>query len=264
MKLLRRLIFVVALLVALAAIVLLLNFTAPNPTGRRYSSEPVQITGNAQVIGASGEVILAYDLRLPDNDNSDQRQCFCNDVTKPPSSKCNTCLVSDSSIATYRIPDFVSPNFIAEAKNRQNLLFSYSDQVDQISDYVTAALLLKRPLWLYTRVDTVMSPEFDALVASTGGGVVPYFATPGYVDPVDQIARPGLIAALIVLVLSAIWEIGAGLVSAPRQPQAPKPAQPADPHTKAARKAAAAEDFLKAARDHHQRKIDTEDSRDQP
>src|SRR5579871_3241372 len=222
MRLLRRLMFVVALLVSLAAIVLLLNFTASNPTGRRYSSEIVQTTGSAQVIGASGEAILAHDLRLPDNDNSDQLQCLCNDVIKPPSSKCNTCLVSDPSIATYRIPDFVGANFIAEAKNRQNLLFSYSDQANQITDYVTAAKLLKRPLWLYTRVDTVMSPEFDALVASTGGGVVAYFATPGYVDPVDQIARTVLIGALIVLALSAIWEIGAALALVPRPPHSPK------------------------------------------
>jgi hypothetical protein len=118
---------------------------------------------------------------------------------------------------------------------------------------VTAALLLKRPLWLYTRVDTQLDPEFYRLVESTGGGIVAYFTTPGYIDPIDQLARPTLIAALLVLAASGIWEIGAS-----RTPASPRPK---DPLTQAKRKTDSAEDFVKAAKERAQRKIDIEDSR---
>ena len=135
------------------------------------------------------------------------------------------------------------------------MLYSYSDQVDQISDYVTAAKLLGRPLWLYTRVDTLLSSQFYSLVASTGGGVVAYFTTPDYVDPVDSAARSGLIAALVILAILGLWEIRARW----------KPTQavqrPKDPPTPAQDKADHAEDFVKAAKDRAQRKIDVEDAR---
>ena len=167
MKLYRRLAFVIATLVALVCIVLLLNFTAPNPTGRRYSSASPLTTGNAQGIGLSGEQILAQDLHLPRNDDPDQLQCICNSPALVPN-QCNSCFAVSSTVTSYRRPDFVAPNFIAESKNRQNLLYTYSDQVDQITDYVTAALLLRRPLWVFVRVDTVLSPEFYPLVEFDG------------------------------------------------------------------------------------------------
>ena len=195
----------------------------------------------------------------PDNDDPDQLQCICNDAkTTPLSSQCRVCLVSDASIANYRRPDFVSAKFIAESKNRQSLLYSYQDQADQITDYVTGAKLLGRPLWLFTRVDTALSPEFYPLIESTGGGVVAYFTTPGYVDPVDQIARMGLIAALMVLVVMAIWELGAHSLAAhtPRAPRSPK-----DPIAHVKHKTDHAEDFARKAKEHQQRKIDVEDSR---
>ncbi len=163
MRLFRRLALVIALIVAVVCVVLLLNFTAPNPTGRRYSSTSPLTSGSAQAIGLSAEQILSQDLRTPRNDDPDQRQCFCNNSNRTPS-ECNVCVTSDPSISTYRRPDFVSANFIAESKNRQNLLYTYNDQVDQITDYVTEARLLHRPLWLYTRVNTLLAPQFYTLV----------------------------------------------------------------------------------------------------
>src|SRR5664279_1769749 len=256
MRLFRRLAFLAALIVALICIVLLLNFTAPNPTGRRYSSAPVQTSGSTQTIGASGELILSQDLHTPDNDAADQLQCICNSPNANPGpNQCRTCIVYYSSIATYRRPDFVSARFIAESKNRQNLLYSYSDQVDQITDYVTMAKLLGRPLWLYTRVDTLLSPQFYSLVALTGGGVAAYFTTPGYVDPVDRSARIGLIAALVLLALMGLWEIGARWIPSTAAPR------PKDPLAPATDKTDHAEDFLKSAKDRAQHKIDVEDAR---
>jgi hypothetical protein len=251
METFRRLSFLVALIVALISIVLLLNFTAPNPTGRRYSSASPQIDGRAQDIGLSGEQILSQDLHLPRNDDPGQRECICNNPNVT-ANDCRVCIASDPSITTYRRPDFIGANFIAESKNRESLLYTYADQVDQISDYVTAAQVLKRPLWLYTRVDTRLDPEYYRLVESTGGGVIPYFTTPGYVDPVDQTARPILSFALVVIAVTGIWEIGVRRIPPPR---------PEDPLTQAKRKTESADDFVKAAKERARRKIDIEDTR---
>ncbi len=184
--------------------------------------------------------------------------------------------ISDSVFVTMRIP---SPQTVASvlchrpvlrataapillartsspsSKNRRNLLYSYTDQVDQISDYVLAAQLLGRPLWLYTRVDTLLDPAFYRLVESTGGGVVAYFTTPSYVDPVDQAAQMGLKIALVTLALMSIWELGARRLGSPAAPK------PKDPLAKSRRQVNTADDFLKAAKDRAQQKIDVEDAR---
>ncbi len=254
MRLIRHSIFIIALMGVAVCIILLLNFTAPNPTGRRYSSASPLTRGAAQDIGLSGEQILAQDLHLPRNDDADQRQCICHDANTVPGD-CRVCIVSSPSITSYRRPDFIGANFIAESKNRQNLLYSYSDQVDQISDYVLAAELLGRPLWLYTRVDTLLDPAYYRLVELTGGGVVAYFTTPGYGDPVDQAAQLGLKIALVALVLAGIWELGARRL---RSPAAPKPK---DPLAKPQQHVDAAGDFVNAAKDRAQQKIDIEDAR---
>jgi hypothetical protein len=257
MKFLRRLLFVISLIIAALCIVVLLNFTATNPTGRRYSSASPVMTGDAQAIGLSGEEILARDLRLPRNDAPDQRQCICNNPNvSTGANDCRVCITSDASISTYRRPDFISDRFIAESKNRQNLLYTHTDQIDQITDYVTAAQLLKRPLWLYTRVDTRLDAEFYRLVEATGGGIVPYFTTAGYVDPVDQAARSGLIVSLVLLALTGIWEIGARQVRTGSAPKAPQ-----DASARSQAKTDAAGDFVKSAKERAQRKIDTEDAR---
>ncbi len=256
MKRLRRLAFLIALVVTLICIVLLLNFTAANPTGRRYSSAPVQTSGGAANIGLSGERILSQDLRTPRNDDPDQRQCICNDATSrrnPGLSECRVCIAYSQSVATYRRPDFIGANFIAESKNRQDLPYTYSDLVEQIGDYAVAAKAMSKPLWVYVRVNTNLDPEYTRLVEATGGGIVPYFTVPGYVDPVDQAAGKVLPVAAIVVIITGVWELGARRVGSPRAPKNPV----AQPH----RKTASAEGFVKAAKDHAQHKIDVEDSR---
>jgi hypothetical protein len=194
-RLLFRLLALACLIGAAISILLLLNMTAPNPTGRRYSSLPPLTVGDGKQIGASAEWILARDLRLPNNNAADQRQCICGSGRRTPAD-CNSCVHSLSAMgSSYRIPDFISPHFIAESKNRSNLMYS-GREVDQLQDYALAALMLKIPLWVYVRVDTPVAPEFIALVESTGGGVIRYFTTEGFVDPVDRAAWAGLLGSV--------------------------------------------------------------------
>ena len=207
-----RLTALIATLVLVSAFILLLNFTAPNPTGRRYSSEPVltaQQGATAQEIGLSAEVILSLDLGLPRNEDTGQRQCLCNNVSYAGTSECNTCVAIVPSINTLRRPDFVGTGYIVEVKNRASLLYEQTDQVDQISDYADAARLMGRPLWLFIRVNTTLSAEFHRIVESTGGGVVYYFAVPGFVDPVSQSAQFVLLISVVILAVSllALWQI---------------------------------------------------------
>ena len=82
---------------------------------------------------------------------------------------------------------------------------------------------------------------------------MPYFTTPGYADPVDGVARIGLIAALVLLVISVVMEIGAHSLAVPRPPK--------DPLEKAQHKTEHADDFVKAAKERARRKIDAEDVR---
>lgn len=187
--------------------VLLLNFTASNPTHRRYSSAVPLTTGQASgnAIGLDGEEILAKDLGLPRNEAADERQCICG-TDNTHQAHCNACIVSLPSITTYRRPDFVSTGFIAEAKNQRALRVE-DGSFEQILDYVDAARALGVPLWLFTRVDTVVDPQFRDAIRSTGGDVVMYFAVPGYEDPVDAAAKKGLAASGVVLVLTFVPEV---------------------------------------------------------
>lgn len=262
MSLLRRGILLVSLAVIVVCGILLLNFTASNPTSRRYSSEIVVTTEESQIIGQSGEAVLAKDLKLPNNNDSNQKQCLCSRVFGSTRGACNVCMVEDNQFitGTYRIPDFVSPNFIAESKNRQRLLTIYQDQVDQLSDYTLAARLLNRPLWVYVRVNTLVDSEFVELAESTGGGVVYYFAVPGYVDPVDQGARTGLLVAAPIVLLMCLWELQSRrrIIVIPLRP-APNPKSrdvPKDP----LRKANDAAEFAQRTKDktRHQINIDEE------
>lgn len=260
MKILRalRLIQLALILGCAISIVLLLNFTAPNPTGRRYSSEVPAMDGARQVIGSEGERILAKDLRLPNNNESDQRQCFCQTAARKPG-ECNVCLRVQSLTSAYRVPDFIGSTFIAESKNRENLLYQ-GREVDQIADYVVAAKELSRPLWLYVRVDTMVAPDFEQMVNSTGGGVVYYFRTDGYMDGVDAAAQTGLLASAGLLTGLTLTEVvfrrAKGRWAARRLP--------ASTHRRAADKMRTAETFLDRARDKALSQIDEEDSRIDP
>ncbi len=274
MKSILRLIILISLLGIITSAVLLLNFTATNPTGRRYSSEAPETNraAGSNVIGLSAENVLAKDLGLPRNDEPEQLQCICRnaaDAIIP--NECRTCFAYLDVISTssHRRPDFVGKGFIAESKNRRNLLYEHTDQVDQISDYAAAAKLLNQPLWVFVRVNTALSPEFRQIVESTGGGVVPYFTVRDYVDPVDEAAQKGVVASSGVLGLTIIGLLASRrfknrpiVVSSPTStpPRAPKPS--GDPVSKAVRKTDNAEDFMQRTKEKKRQDIDKEDSRD--
>jgi hypothetical protein len=243
------------------------NLNAPNPTGRRYSSETPLTTaqGSSNAIGRSGEDLLAKDLGLPNNNAGGQNQCICGNST---SSRCKTCLISLPSLSTYRMPDFVGQGFLAESKNEQGLYYS-GREVNQLNDYVLAAILMRVKLWVFVRVDTEVAIEFTRLVQSTGGDVVYYFKTQGYFDPLERgLWIVSLVSSVVLLV------IGLGLVIqyriknpplaliplSPKPPRAPKPVP--DPTGKVIRKTDAAEDFAQRAKEKRQREIDIDDSRD--
>jgi hypothetical protein len=200
-----RALFFIALFIAIASLVLLLNFTASNPTHRRYSSIPALTTGEGtgQEIGRSGEDILARDLELPRNDQPDQRQCICSASTASIPNECRVCVVQlqDISSTSSRRPDFVSPEFIAEVKNRRDLRYP-SNEFQQITDYASAAKKLDIPLWLFVRVNTAMDPQYYKVVRSTGGNIVFYIATPDYDDPVDQKSKIALIISGVICVIT--------------------------------------------------------------
>ncbi|MEL6148362.1 MAG: hypothetical protein AAFV33_02575 [Chloroflexota bacterium] len=252
-----------ALLLAIAAIIVLLNITARNPTGRRYSSEPAMTSGTTQGIGTSGERILAKDLNLPRNEDPDQRQCICNNPQYPVAgvAECRVCYAYSQSIANYRRPDFVSPSFIAESKNRQGLLYSDTQTVNQIGDYAIAARALNVPLWVYVRVDTRVDPEFQRIVRDTGGDVIPYFTTPGYVDPWNVVAWRVLAGSGAVIIIMGLWEAGAVAVSR-RRTKPKRGTGNGDSASRAEQRADAAVNFKDQMKDRFQRSIDEDDSRD--
>lgn len=256
-KNMRHAVLLIGPLVFILCVVLLLNFTHPNPTGRRYSSESPLTTGqgNSNQIGLAGERLLAKDLGLPRNESPDQLQCFCStDVqrsNRPAVNECRVCISFIQMASPFRRPDFVSPGFIAESKNAQNLLYD-GRELDQIADYALNAKALGIPLWVYTRVNTNIDPEFYRIVEKTGGGVVPYFTVPDYVDPVDQVASSVMLLSLLAVTLAFILEMAARRPGSKATQPVPKdPAPDGD-----------AEDFLKKARERAQREIDAANLRD--
>ena len=256
MRRLRQLVFLLAFVVSFICIVLLLDFTAPNPTHRRTGSAPVPTAADglsANEIGLAAEQILARDLGVQRNEEAGQRQCFCHDSSYANTGECNVCLLTLETITTSRRPDFIAPNFIAESKNRANLLYDQTDQVDQISDYVDAARALGVPLWLYVRVTTNLSPEFYTLVESTGGGVVRYFVPEGigYNDPISAIAAIGLAVSLVIMLLIVVFTTLSRVITqrTPRSPLA-----------SAQRKVDEAGDFAATRREKLRQQIDRYDN----
>src|SRR5579859_7222610 len=152
MKRLRRIIAILAVIVIAICGLLLLNFTAPNPTGRRYSSETPLLSGQSLAVGNDAERILSNDLHLPNNNDPDQRQCFCPAQPPQPPNGCKVCIAkvpfSDPSFSSRR-PDFVGPTFIAESKNVQTLLVKQSGLLPQINDYAQGAKTSGRQLWVF-------------------------------------------------------------------------------------------------------------------
>jgi hypothetical protein len=256
MRTLRRLSLVTALTIGAVCVLLLLNITAPNPTGRRYSSQTPLTTGegNAGEIGGDGERILAADLRLPNNNLPDQRQCVCGLAGAAPGG-CNVCVARSPQIANFRIPDFVGPGYIAEAKNVQQLLVAQDRNYQQISEIAAAAREVGMPFWVYVRVDTFVDPAFFVLFDGMQGGIVYYFAVPGYVDTTDSIAGIGLVLVIMLLIVFVAWAWFAhktGPTDEPPPPEPPKRKAQPDPM----RKATDAEDFAQRMKARARRRID--------
>lgn len=255
MRTLCRLLLVTALIIGVVCVVLLLNITAPNPTGRRYSSEIPLTTGegSAGEIGGDGERILGADLRLPNNNLPDQKKCVCG-APAPAPGGCNVCVAHSPLIANFRIPDFVSPNFIAEAKNVQRLLTTQDRNYQQISEIAAAARAANMPFWLYVRVDTFVDPAFTALFDGMQGGIVYYFTVPGYVDSVDMMAGIGLVLAILLVIVLVAWIWRAANKTDPvdEPPKQPKRRARRDP----LRKATDVEDFAQRMKERARRRID--------
>jgi hypothetical protein len=206
---LRRFIFFVSLGTFVVSIVLLLNFTASNPTGRRYSSEIPTGTRRTEA-GYDAERILSLDLGVPHN-NSSLRQCICGTEASdnPRDHNCNVCTVisNDMSVGEAHLPDFVTDSYIAEAKNYSPNTNIYSNNREQLDAFIAMAEYLNRPLWLYVAVDSRVSPELQYLVEETGGGVVFYFTVPNYVDPVDEGARKAALGSMFIMGVFVMTEI---------------------------------------------------------
>ncbi len=256
MKRVLQIVFNASLIVFIISIVLLLNITAPNPTHRRYSSQMPLTSGqgSGSDIGDSAEVILAADLRLPNNNSPEQRQCLCKNMSSANGKACNLCLPVNDLQSDYRIPDFITADFMAESKNTQNLLYT-GREFDQISDYALAAKLLNRPLWVYIRVNTTVAPEFYDIVHSTGGNVVPYFTVPGYVDPIDDAAlKSGAISGNILISLFLLRRLS-------RKSRLLKVTtnSPNDPTNAITRKVTHAEEFAAGAKNRIKAQLDDED-----
>lgn len=259
-------IMVLAFVGILVSIVLLLNFTAPNPTGRRYSSEvvskPVVLSIQAkQIVGRKAEEVLAKDLKIANN-NSNNIQCICalqfaDTSTRPQG--CTSCIhymevMSESGL--FRKPDFVTAKYFIESKNVNEILYDglWRD-TEQLKDYIVAAKATHRQFWLFVRADSTIETELSELVETTGGGVVKYFRTSdSWVDPVDSAARVALLVSAVVLALGLLlWFMPPLRFS--RRTASPKP----DP--KPSHPVEDAGDFLNRARDSARKTIDKEDSR---
>jgi hypothetical protein len=264
--LMRRALMALAALVLLVGVILLLNITAPNPTGRRYSSAmPMQSEGtiaSSRLAGDEAERILAKDLRLVGN-NSGKIQCICKIESSTTPNGCHACIAYIHVISEqYRRPDFVTTHFIAESKN--SVRFPSARDVAEILDYTAAAQQLKIPLWIYIRHDTeITNTALIEKVETTGGGVVRYFTVPGYADPVDEMARYLVSGSLLVLLVGVALEyFGARQHQTVRVPVKPVPIAGA-PQPKAPKfprdplgKVGDAEGFMGRMRDKAQRDLD--------
>ncbi len=162
----RRTVLLLNLLILLAACVVLLNFTAPNPTGRRYSSAAVVIDGTPNQIGASAEIVLSHDLGVEKN------------------------IVNFEGV----IPDFITDFHIIESKNCASLPCEARGQFERL---LALSHATGRELWIYTRVNTAPPADMRQLVRETGGDIISYFSVQGFADPVDR-------AALIALLVSGL------------------------------------------------------------
>lgn len=256
----RRGILALSIIVGSISIILLLNFTAPNPTGQRYSSEMPTYDEKTECDGNHAEAILESDLGLPANDFTEaETLCVCKTQRDLAQTRCNTCIaVSYEVEKKVHIPDFVTDSLIIDSKCKENITNDH-----QFRSFVDAAHQLDRELWYFVRVgeETRVSPYILEQVQSTGGDIVPYFTVPGYIDPVDLRASITLTIALIVLMIMLIWEIRGHLPRFTPQSTQPEPEHDAA-LTKAERSTRDAEAFKQRIENRVQIQVDVEDARD--
>lgn len=250
----RASVFVVALLVATICVILLLNVTAPNPTGRRYSSADPQHV--AAVLGVhdwrAAELILEADLGVPFNDDAATRTCLCQTDTTIPPGRCNACALPSVAISqSYTLPDFLTERMVADSKYVQT--FSLDTQ---INDFLLYAQVSGREIWIYTRTDTIISASVLESIRATGGDVVPYFVVEGFYDPIESGAGLFLIISLIVFGVLATLQFVAYLNR--DTPDAPSAEDTID---KAQDKVDETEAFMERVERLSRREIDEEDSR---
>ncbi len=209
----RRILLVPAVMVLVICGLLLMNFTAPHPTGRRYSSaDPVQVAAELNIIqpGMAAEEVLSWDLGVPRNDSDEgERACICNESRQgeTPPGRCHLCVAYHPDVSVA-IPDFITDSYIADSKEYRSAILSTDEQ---IRNFLLAAELLERPLYIYMpHPDTGnirVSDRTRELIAATGGGVIPYFVYAGYADPVDRFATIGLVLAVLVILAVVILEV---------------------------------------------------------
>lgn len=261
MALFRRGLITGSFLAALLCIVLLMNFTAPNPTGRRYSSEVPQYI-NDVCQGVDAERILSTDLQMVQNDSTNvETLCICSPNSTGASTRCNTCILTSSEVGNQaHIPDFINDQVLIDSKCAENL-----QNNSQYRSFLDAAQQTNRELWYFVRIkdQTHVSSQMLADIQATGGDIVPYFTVAGYVDPVDRMATNGLIVALVVLMLLTSWEMRIWrFISFGVLPSTPVSLSqsPDDVLTKAENKTAEAEAFKKQIEKRVQINVDIDDA----
>lgn len=263
LKRIRRGFMLCAIMSLLIGLALLANFTAPNPTGRRYSSEMPSRALNDFQRGLDAERILSNDLGIENNNSSDAGQCICSQQRYGPDksprvNNCNICVVYSPLVEHYNIPDFITDRYIIDSKD---VLKLDTQNYEQLENFALMSKALNRPLWLFVSQRTKTAPYITQLVEDTGGQIVLYFSYPGYVDVVDAEARKVIFGSLAVLGLGVAWEYLArkskrSIISPVTSPTAPKPVAkpPKDPLKDA-------ESFVTRSMEKHRIQIDIEDSR---
>lgn len=258
MKRLRRLTLISAALFAVLCVVLLLNITAPNPTRRRYSSEPVEINAPNRDKGTQAERILAKDLGVVDN--NEQRACICGQ--KP--AQCSVCFadVPLRGSYTFRLPDIVTDRLIADAKNYRIMPASAAnrrDLLDQLAVDADAAKATGREVWVFTRVNTEIEPSFERELTEMGVKIVRYFSVSGHVDATDQAAQSGLLISGVTVGALGAAELLAQRSrrivprSRPIRVRPIAPTRPRNPITQASKRADDTQDFMRRVRENTER-----------
>jgi len=206
----KRLSFASGLILMLIGAILLANFTASNPTNRRYASETIDQHITAQDGAYLAEDILSVDLGVSHNEKTDNTRCICQQGLSETdvNAKCNVCYISTSVTLNGQnksaIPDFFTDMYIADSKFYRASELKYDGQMQA---FVDASLNLQIPLYIYVTMNTDVHPDVVNAVRSTGGDIIPYFIDEGYIDIMD-------IVGVFLVALGGMVVIATGVVVA--------------------------------------------------